>query len=227
MCKRNRVRMFALPFILAAMFSGCSQSPQAGNAPDVAGAPAQPDKPNLIQRIFSSTRSETLPQGTVLEVVLDQTISSGENRSGDSFEATLAAPVVIEGKMVIPKDAKVHGHVDDAEGSGRLKGVAHLDLTLDSIEVGGKSYDLQTSHIDRTGQNHNKRNGELIGGGAGVGALIGALAGGGKGAVIGGAVGAGAGTGTAAYTGKQDIRVPAETRLSFQLSRPLTITMKG
>ena len=72
----------------------------------------------------------------------------------------------------------------------------------------------QTDNISRSGQNHNKRNAELIGGGAGIGALIG------------GAAGAGAGTGTAAYTGKKEVRIPAETRLSFRLTRPLTITVK-
>jgi hypothetical protein len=206
--------------LLLLVLAGCTQNPQAGSAPETA------DKPGVFGRLFESTRPETVPEGTVLEVVLDQTISSAGNRSGDSFGGTLAAPVVVGGKTVIPQDAKVRGRVIEVEGSGRLKGVAHLDLTLDSIEVKGKSYDLDTSDIGRTGQNHNKRNAELIGGGAGLGALIGGLAGGGKGALIGGAVGAGAGTGTAAYTGKKDIRIPAETRLSFRLLRPITIPVK-
>jgi hypothetical protein len=66
----------------------------------------------------------------------------------------------------------------------------------------------------RIGKNHDKRNGVLIGGGAGLGALIGGIVGGGKGALIGGAAGAGAGTAGAA-TGKKDIRVSAEHRRRF------------
>jgi len=54
--------------------------------------------------------------------------------------------------------------------------------------------------------------------------LIGGIASGGVGAVIGAAAGAGAGT---AYTGKKDIRVPAETTLTFQLSRSVTIPVKS
>jgi hypothetical protein len=220
---KHRVAACVLPLLLA--FAGCSQNPQANGASEGADTPAAADKPGVLgQIIFESSRPETVPEGTALEVVLNQTISSGESRSGASFDATLAAPIVIEGKTVIPRHSTVRGHVVDSEASGRLKGVAHLDLTLNSVEVNGKSYDLETSNISRSGQNH-KRNAELIGGSAGVGALIGGLAGGGKGALIGGAAGAGAGTGTAAYTGKKDIRIPAETRLSFQLSRPLTITV--
>ena len=95
------------------------------------------------------------------------------------------------------------------------------------MEVGGKSYAIETSSIGRAGPNHNKRNVEYIGGGAAAGALIGALAGGGKGALIGSAVGAGAGTAGAAATGKKDITIPAESRLTFKLTQPVSITVKG
>jgi hypothetical protein len=142
------------------------------------------------------------------------------------FQASVAAPIVIDGKTVIPKDARVNGHVVDSQTSGRLSGVARLVLTLDSVEVDGESFNIVTDDEGRVGKNHNKRNGVLIGGGAGLGALIGAVAGGGKGALIGGAAGAGAGTAGAAYTGKKDIRVPAETRLTFRLVRPATISRK-
>jgi hypothetical protein len=220
---KGKVAACVLPLLLA--LAGCSQTPQASGTPD-GGAPAAPDKPGVLGRIFESTPPVIVPAGTALDVVLNQTISSGENRPGDSFEATLARPVVVDGKTVIPRDSVVRGHVADAEGSGRLKGVAQLDLTLDSLEANGTSYNLATSHVSRTGENHNKHNGEFIGGGAGVGAIIGGIAGGGKGALIGGAAGAGAGTGAAAYTGKKDIRIPAETRLLFQLSEPLSVTVK-
>jgi hypothetical protein len=224
-CYKGRAAAFFLPLLLVLVGCSQNQNPQASGASS-GGASATADTPGVLGRIFESTRSEAVPEGTVLDVVLNQTISSGDSRSGDSFEATLATPIEVDGKVVIPDHAVVRGHVAEVEGSGRLKGVAHLDLTLDSLEANGTSYALETSHVIRSGENHNKRNGELIGGGAGLGAIIGGIAGGGKGALIGGAAGAGAGTGTAAYTGKKDIRIPAETQLSFRLSRPLTITVK-
>src|SRR4029077_20599376 len=123
---------------------------------------------------------------------LDQSLSTMENRAGDPFEASVAVPIVMDGKTVIAQDARVKGHVVDAQGSGRLSGVARLVLTLDSVEIDGESFNIATDDEGRVGGNHNKRNGVLIGGGAGLGALIGAVAGGGKGALIGGAAGAGA-----------------------------------
>jgi hypothetical protein len=218
----TKMTRFGLPVILSALLAACAQNPQAS------GRNNQPtDQPGFFSRIFESTKPITVPEGTDLTVVLDQSISTAENRSGDTFRASLASPVVIDGKTVIPKDAEVSGHIVEAEPSGRLKGVAHLVLTLNSVEVGGKSYYLATEDEGRTGKNHNKRNEILIGGGAGLGALLGGIAGGGAGALIGGAVGGGAGTAGAAYTGKKDIRVPAETALTFRLARPVTIPVKS
>jgi len=38
--------------------------------------------------------------------------------------------------------------------------------------------------------------------------------------------GGGAGTAGAAYTGKRDISLPAETRLHFKLSKPVSISQQ-
>jgi len=200
--------------------TGCAQNPQAAKETDQTN-----DKPGWLSRILGSNTSITVPEGTDLTVALDQGLSSAENRPGDTFQASVAAPIVIDGKTVIPQHARVRGHVVDAQASGRLSGIARLVLTLDSVEVDGKSSDIATDDEGRIGKNHNKRNGILIGGGAGLGALIGGI-GGGKGVLIGSAAGAGAGTAGAAYTGKKDIRVSAETRLTFRLARPATISRK-
>jgi len=209
-------------FLLSLLLIGCGQNPQADEKRNSAG-----DKPGLLSGIFDSTKPITIPEGTDLTVVLDQTISTASSRSGDSFRATLTSPIVIDGKTVLPKDAPVTGHIVESVPSGRLKGVAKLDLTLDAVEVNGKSFDLATDDEGRRGKNHNKRNGILIGGGAGLGAIVGGIAGGGVGAVVGSAVGAGAGTAGAAYTGKKDIRVPAESVLTFRLTRAVTIPVKS
>lgn len=211
-----------LSLLLCVVMAGCAQNPQAARVADQTN-----DKPGLLSRILGSKRTITVPEGTDLTVVLDQGLSSAQNRPGDAFQASVAVPIAIDGKTVIPQDARVKGHVVDTRESGRLSGVARLVLTLDSVEVGGESFNIATDDEGKVGKNHNKRNGVLIGGGAGLGALIGGIAGGGRGAMIGGAAGAGAGTAGAAYTGKKDIRVPAETRLTFRLARPATISASG
>jgi len=210
-----------LSLLLCVLMIGCAQNPEAAKETDRTN-----DKPGLLSRILGSNRLITVPEGTELTVVLDQNLSTAENRPGDMFQSSVAVPIVIDGHTVIPKDARVKGHVVDAQASGRLSGIARLVLTLDSVEVDGESSNIATDDEGRIGKNHNKRNGILIGGGAGLGALIGGIAGGGKGVLIGSAAGAGAGTAGAAYTGKKDIRVPAETRLTFRLARPVTISRR-
>ncbi len=169
----------------------------------------------------------TVPEGTHLSVTIDETLVSNKVSAGDSFAASISEPVVVEGKTVIPKGAKVVGRVTDAKESGRLHAPARLALTLSSVEVGGKTYDLETNSFGETGKGHGKRNAEFIGGGAAAGALLGGILGGGKGAVIGAAAGAGAGTGGAAATGKKEITIPAESHIKFELLKPVAIKVKS
>ncbi|MGB8475157.1 MAG: hypothetical protein WCE61_13820 [Candidatus Acidiferrum sp.] len=169
----------------------------------------------------------TVPEDTPIHVTLDQALASDENRPGDHFEATVSQPVVVDGRTIIPAGANAEGVVVDVHRSGRLKGRGSLRLALESVEVGGQEYDVQTDASRRVGGRHKKRDWAFIGGGAGGGALIGAVAGGGEGALIGGPVGAGAGTAFAFLTGKKDVHLHPETRLTFELAAPLTIPMKG
>ncbi len=226
MLKSRGIRVFGLTAFLAAALTlaGCSAS--SPSAEQASGKDAE--KPGgVLSSLLETSKPVNVPEGTAIHVVLDQTLASNRNHAGDDFEASVSQPVVVAGKTVIPKGARVHGRVVEAEESGRLSHVASLHLALRSVEVGGKSYAIETNAIGRRGSNHNKRNAGFIGGGAAAGALIGGIAGHGKGALIGAAAGAGAGTAAAAATGKKDIAIPAETPLTFKLAQPVTITVKG
>ena len=207
---------------LALTFASCSNV----STPSQADESKNAEQPGILRSILPAPRPTLLPAGTEIAVVLDQSISSAQARAGEPFDASVAAPVIADGKTVIPKGARVQGVVVDARASGHLEGVPRLRLALHSVEIDGKDYELRTTSITRTGQNHDKRNLTFIGGGAGAGTLIGAIAGGGKGAAIGALVGAGAGTATAAATGKKDIVIPVESVLSFKLSQPASIQVK-
>jgi len=181
--------------------------------PAQASAPIAPQPPVAVQ----------VPAGTRLEVRVDQALSTERNRAGDKFRATLEAPVEIEGREVLPRGARVSGHVTTSRPSGRLEGRAVIGITLDSVESNGRAVPISTSLDTKTSEAHKKRNIELIGGGAGVGALIGGLLGGGKGAAIGAGAGAAAGTGGAAVTGEKNIEIPAETVFTFRLKAPVEL----
>jgi hypothetical protein len=164
-----------------------------------------------------------VPAGTVLTVRLGQSVGSKISTAGQTFSATVATPVEVEGKTAIPAGATASGTVVDAKPLGRFKGGAALELRLSSLTVGGTEKPISTSALVRTEKGKGKRTAVLAGGGAAVGALIGGLAGGGKGAAIGALAGGGAGTGGAAFTGNKDIVLPAESALSFKLEQPLEV----
>jgi hypothetical protein len=164
-----------------------------------------------------------VPAGTVLTVRLGQSVGSKISSPGETFTATLASPVSVEGRTAIPAGASASGTVVDAKPLGRFKGGASLQLRLTSITIGGSDQAISTSSVSRIATGKGKRTAVLAGGGAALGALIGGLAGGGKGAGIGALAGGGAGAGGAAFTGNKDIVLPAESALSFKLEQPIEV----
>jgi hypothetical protein len=166
----------------------------------------------------------TVPVGTPIEIRLIQSVGSARSVGGQSFEATLDAPIVVANTVVVPQGANVTGRVLYAKHSGRLRGPAELAVTLTSLEVSGQNYRMVTSRKSWRGRSHKKRNLAWIGGGGGAGSLVGLAAGGGVGAAIGAGVGAGGGTVTAFVTGRKDIVLPSETRLRFVLREPVTVS---
>jgi hypothetical protein len=171
--------------------------------------------------------SVTVPERTPIHVTLDQTLATNKNKAGDHFLATVSQPVVVDGKTVIPKGARVDGRVVDARKAGYVKGKADLRLVLHDVRINGQEYEVHTTSVGRKSIIHTKRNLLWVGGGAGGGLLIGALAGGGEGAAIGGPVGAAAGVGVAYFTSKRNVKYPAETRLTFRLAQPASISSKS
>lgn len=169
----------------------------------------------------------TVPAGTSLVVRMGNTIDTKTANTGDTFTGTLARSVSVEGEVAIPSGAGVTGSVVSAKSPGKFKGEGVLSVTLNSIQVGGSEVTIDTSTYAQTVKGKGKRTAVLTGGGAGAGALIGGLAGGGKGALIGGLVGAGAGGAGSAFTGNKDLRIPAESVVTFKLSSPITVKRTG
>ena len=193
---------------------GAAMSDQAANMPAPAPAPVEPPKP---------PEPVVVPAGTDLVVTVDQALSSKSSKTGQTFLATVAQPISVDGKTAIPKGSSVTGTVITAKEKGKIKGEGQLSIALTSVVVRGQTYPIHTAALDSTVKGKGKRTAVTTGGGAAGGALIGGIAGGGKGAGIGALVGAAGGLVGGALTGNKQIEIPAETALTFSLSKSLTL----
>lgn len=193
--------------------TSATPSSQAVAAPST--PPAKP-APELVEQV--------IPKGTAVSIRLIDPVDTAKNKEGDTFRASLESPVVIENKTVIPKNADVEVRLVSAQSAGQFTGSSAVVLVVTKITVAGKAYDVESTELSRKGASRGKRSAAVIGGGAAAGALIGGIAAGGKGAAIGAAAGAGAGTGVQALTKAQQIQLPSETLLEFQLKAPLSVT---
>jgi hypothetical protein len=184
--------------------------------------PPEPVAPPKLQRV---PQTVTIAAGTLLPVRIDQTLSSERNESGDSFRATLDAPLVVDGYVIAERGARAQGRIVEIDRGGRVRGTASMTLELVSVTGSdGQRIKLETQSFARQAETSRGRDAAKVGAAAGIGAAIGAIAGGGKGAAIGAGIGGAAGAGGVMATRGGAAEVPAETRISFKLAQPVTVT---
>jgi hypothetical protein len=127
-----------------------SSKADTGKTVAAKGAAAKPVA--VSSKVTPATTLVTLPKGTAISATVGQTLASNKNHSGDSFAATLSAPVKLDGKTVIPKGTHITGRVVTAKKSGP----AELTVALSTVSVNGKSYKLVSDPIDRTAKSPAK-----------------------------------------------------------------------
>ena len=189
-------------------------------------APPQPAVPQIqAPAPMTQPHTVTLPAGTNLAVRLTEKLSTDHNFSGDTFRATLETPIISDGFIIADKGARVLGRVVRANKPGKLNGMAELSLALTEISTtDGQRLHIATNESLRKGPSNTNEEVLKMGGGAALGAIIGAIAGGGKGAAIGAGAGGAAGTGAVLLGHGKPAVIENETRLSFALAEPATIT---
>jgi hypothetical protein len=177
-----------------------------------------------------AVKTYELPAGTEVPVRTGDLIDSATAAEGQTFAVSTTADTRdAGGDIVIPNGSAGSVVIKSASKGGRFKGQSDLVLTLQSVNIGGAPYAVDTtdfSRVGKQGMGKNKRTAKFAGGGAAVGAIVGAIAGGGKGAAIGAGVGAGGGLVAQAATKGGSIKVPAGAVLTFRLQQPLRVTVQ-
>lgn len=165
----------------------------------------------------------TVPAGSTLVVRINSALDSERSQIGETFNASLVEPLVVQGIEVAPVGSQVRGRIAQVNEAGRVRGAAELRLELDRITVNGVPYALATNEYQEVAESRGGESARRIGIGAGLGAAIGAIAGGAQGAAIGAGIGGGTAGAVQVLTRGERINIPAETLLGFTLSEPLVV----
>jgi hypothetical protein len=164
----------------------------------------------------------TLPSGTMLPVRLTEAIDVDSAQAGKTFKSVLDDPIMIDGAVVVPRNTVVMLQATGVEQAGKMKGADKITLKANSMAFGGNKYEIVTAYVEQKGAGEGKKTTRKVAGGAGLGAIVGGIAGGGTGAAI-GALAGGATGAIMSSQGTEHLKLPAETRLQFQLSSAVTV----
>lgn len=184
-----------------------------------------------------------VPPGTVLNCKLSQTLSTKLNTQGQSFAATLAEPIVVNGNEIVPAGATLRGRIASLIRPGHIKGVGKMLLVPETLALpNGRTYTMNgvllhiygapgasiaNSEGVLKGPNARMRDIKEVGIGIGGGGLVGTMFGGLHGALIGGVIGGTAGLVDSFRRRGPDLTLPRGTELKFQLNRQLVVTRSG
>lgn len=211
--------------------SSSSSTSLAPAAPAASSNPAPVVKQSQTSSQSASQTSSTsgptadvvVPAGTHLVVRMIDGVDSNRNAVGDTFQASLQEPLIVNSTQVAPQGTMLYGKLEQVKSAGKITGQSELRLALTGIVINGATHNIVTGDYSVQGNSRGKQTAERAGIGAAVGGIIGAIAGGGKGAAIGAGVGAGAGTAAQILTHGQQVHVPSETVLNFTLQQPVQL----
>jgi hypothetical protein len=203
--------------------------PAAESAPPAAEAApeAAPQPQNAPPAARNSTVPDTLtvPAGAVIPVRIQQWLSSDQNQAGDTFNAVLDQPLIVNGWVVARRGQTVTGRVVLAQKAGHGNTESKLGIELSQLTVvDGQQLPVSTQLIQNARARSQARDAATLGGTTALGAIIGGAAGGGSGAAIGAAAGIGAGIAAIMATPGRPTIIRPETLLSFQLQAPVDIS---
>jgi hypothetical protein len=105
----------------------------------------------------------TVDAGTVLSLTLENTVGSNRNRADDRVQARLSQPIVVDNVPVLPRGSIVDGIVWDVRRSQKGEGLARLTVSFNTLVIGGRTYEIATTSLERVAPNSKPSGGEQVG----------------------------------------------------------------
>lgn len=178
-----------------------------------------------------------LPDGTAIQMRLDETMTTFTHAAGQPFTGKVAEAVSMDGRQIIPAGATIEGHITQVSEPRRINGLPRIGLRPEYIVLpDGTRYVIRAVVVDTStpktlkvddegfilGSSTTKADVAEVGAGVGGGAAIGAVTGGPVGAAVGATIGGGA-TLTHRLMKHHYARIPAGTILWLELRRPMDL----
>ena len=166
----------------------------------------------------------TAPPGTLIVVRLAETVSTAQNRPGDTIRATLVDPVFNYGKEVFPAGTEVLGRVKNVQRPDRGQRNGEMEIVFDRIiGTDGREVSIVANleGASKFTQDSWKRRLFTMAIAVGAGILVSKIFGGSvlRGLLIGSA----AGTGYVLYNEGDDVTLPAGTTINLVLEETVTV----
>lgn len=146
------MRCLILGVVLAATASGALAQEAGGPvAPAAAIAPTPSPSPSVTQ----AAPAPIAPAGSPVIIEIVEALSSRSIKQGEMFAIRLAAPLVVDGRVVIPAGAMGQGQVVDAGRAGALGKPAKLVLAARYIKLDGVRVDLRGFRLGAAGRDNS------------------------------------------------------------------------
>ncbi|HWN98532.1 MAG TPA: peptidoglycan-binding protein [Blastocatellia bacterium] len=178
-----------------------------------------------------------VPVGTIIPLRMETHLSSTSSREGDAFAATVSRPVVVDGRVAVPQNARVEGHVAAVTPGERGRRAGSIAVAFDRIvtpngnsvpvdgslttlsEDGRRKLEQDIRYQDRTGGSSNRARPAVVFIGAGA---IGLAGGGAESTSVSSGVGAILGTIGVLTNNGEKAEVQPGVEFGMMVERPIS-----
>jgi hypothetical protein len=176
-------------------------------APAETSAPAEP-------AAAAAPVKKIVPAGTRVVARTSEAIDSKKHKEGHKFTARLEADMVVDEVVVAPRGSTLYGVLSSAKSSRRLAGSSEMVLTFTDILINNQMYPIATSSLKAVTENTAKKTAGTTARAAAIGGLVGGSDDAKRGAKI--------GLGLSVLSSGNQINIPRDSLLEFQLATPFS-----
>jgi hypothetical protein len=125
--KRMLLAMLAPVIVTAAAAAQSAPAPSSATQPQ--GTASQPDSAAQAQS------ANQFPAGAIIPAELSKSVDSKKAKVGDKIEARVPVDLLSQGKIVIPKNTKIIGHVTEAKAHSKESPDAMVGIAFNRISM--------------------------------------------------------------------------------------------